>query len=346
LSQDLVAIGRDTGVLSVPRCQNCGAALTGPFCSACGQREHSRIISLGALLKEAIEDFWHVDSRLWRTLRSLVAKPGFLTVEFLAGRRVRYVPPFRLYLVFSILLFLLTSPLRDDTTNFVIAGDAASMKNTIDAAQAALAAKRAEFARNPQNSKLQDQIDELSGDLQDLRSLQSGSTKRGSECDQLSFSIFSWLGLQTRARAACHKITVDAGAGLARSFIDNLPKMMFAFLPLLALVNKVLYLRSRRFYVEHLLFFVHVQVFLFASISAIIIGNWLFALVPGGVHPPKIVSVAIAAGLLAYVYLSLRRVYGQGRFKTFIKFGILFFAYTICLAVTMVIAALYTALTL
>jgi len=77
-----------------------------------------------------------------------------------------------------------------------------------------------------------------------------------------------------------------------------------------------------------------------------VIGNWLFALVPGGVHPPKIVNAAVVAGLLAYVYLSLRRVYGQGRFKSFIKFGILVFAYTICLAVTMTAAALYTALTL
>jgi len=42
-----------------------------------------------ALLKEAVEDFWHVDSRLWRSLRALVVKPGFLTVEFLAGRRAR-----------------------------------------------------------------------------------------------------------------------------------------------------------------------------------------------------------------------------------------------------------------
>ncbi|HZF16920.1 MAG TPA: DUF3667 domain-containing protein [Steroidobacteraceae bacterium] len=89
MSQGLVAGGRDAGALSVAQCQNCGTPLAGPFCSECGQREHSRIISLGALLKEAVEDFWHVDSRLWRSLRALVVKPGFLTVEFLAGRRAR-----------------------------------------------------------------------------------------------------------------------------------------------------------------------------------------------------------------------------------------------------------------
>jgi hypothetical protein len=155
-----------------------------------------------------------------------------------------------------------------------------------------------------------------------------------------------WAALQPRARAACHKIAEDRGAGLIRAFFANLPKMMFIFLPLLAVVNKLLYLRSRRYYVEHLLFFVHLHVFLFLALSAILVGNSLFALVPGGVQPPKIVSTVLVLGLFAYTYLSLRRVYGQGRFKTFIKFGILMFAYTIALLLTTAVAFLYSALTL
>ena len=346
MSQDLLKTSREPGAIEAARCLNCGTPLTGPFCGACGQREHSRVISVGLLAKEAIGDIYHVDSRLWRTLQALIRKPGLLTVEFLAGRRARYVPPFRLYLVVSIVLFLLTAHLRDDSADLVIEGNTASVQNTINATQAALAARRAELARNPANRKLQDQIDELSGDLQGLRNLRSESARPGSVCDRVKFSIFGWTAMQTRARAACHKITVDHGAGLARSFIDNLPKMMFVFLPLLALVNKLLYLRSRRYYVEHLLFFVHVHVFLFLALSAIFIGNSLFALVPGGVHPPGIVSFAAVIGLLCYVFWSLRRVYGQGRFKTFIKFGILLIAYTIGLLLTTLVGFLYSALTL
>lgn len=346
MSRELQKGGLEPGAIDVARCLNCGTPLSGPFCSACGQREHSRIISLGLLAKEAVGDIYHVDSRLWRTLRALISKPGLLTVEFIAGRRARYVPPFRLYLVVSIVLFLLAAHLRDEDSALVMLDDPVSMQQAVDAAQAALAEKRAEFTRNPANRKLAAEIDGLSEQLQSLHGLQSEAAKPGSTCDRLSVSIFGWTALQPRIRAACHKITADRGASLARSFMNNLPKMMFILLPLVALVNKVLYLRSRRYYVEHLLFFVHLHVFLFLALSAILIGNALFALVPGGVHPPGIVSFLVVMALLSYVYLSLRRVYGEGGFKTFIKFGFLFIAYTISLLLTTVVGFLYSALTL
>ncbi len=58
---------------------------------------------------EAFESISHADSRLWRTLWYLLARPGFLTREFFAGRRVAYLPPFRLYLVISVLFFLVVT---------------------------------------------------------------------------------------------------------------------------------------------------------------------------------------------------------------------------------------------
>jgi len=84
---------------------------------------------------------------------------------------------------------------------------------------------------------LQEEVDELAGDLQELGALRAETTKPGSTCDRLGFSFFGWTGLQPRARAACRKISADRGAGLVHSFIDNLPKTMFVFLPLLALVR-------------------------------------------------------------------------------------------------------------
>jgi hypothetical protein len=342
-----VSTTADTGTaVSAARCQNCGTALTGPFCSACGQREQSRIVSLGSLLKDAVGDIYHLDSRIWRTLRALLTKPGFLTVEFLAGRRARYLPPFRLYLVVSIVLFLLTQHLRDLDTPVFVRSDPAQVAKLYAATQAALDAKRAELARGGSNERLRGQIDGLSQKLDELRAEQVALSKPGDGCDRLNFSFFGSKALQARTRAACKKIEADKGVGLTRTFIANLPKMMFIFLPILALVNKLLYLRSRRFYVEHLLFFVHLHVFLFLALSAVIVGNGLFAFVPGGVHPPAIVSTAVTLALFAYVYLAMRRVYGQGRFKTFIKFGFLFFAYTISLSITTVFTMLYSALTL
>ena len=95
------------------RCANCGVALAGLYCHACGQRHEPHIHSIGHFLAEAAESVTHADSRLWRTLLPLLFRPGFLTVEFFAGRRARYLPPIRLYLVLSVALFLVAGALPD-----------------------------------------------------------------------------------------------------------------------------------------------------------------------------------------------------------------------------------------
>jgi Protein of unknown function (DUF3667) len=95
-------------------CRNCGARLTGRFCSNCGQAADVHVPSTRELLHEALEGITHSDSRLWRTLGFLWFRPGRLTREFIAGRRVAYLPPFRLYLILSIVFFLIASvsPMR------------------------------------------------------------------------------------------------------------------------------------------------------------------------------------------------------------------------------------------
>ena len=87
-------------------CANCHAALDGEYCAACGQRHEPHVHTVAHFAGEAFESISHADSRLWRTLWYLLARPGFLTREFFAGRRVRYLPPFRLYLVISVVFFL------------------------------------------------------------------------------------------------------------------------------------------------------------------------------------------------------------------------------------------------
>jgi hypothetical protein len=94
-------------------CQNCGTPLAGHYCASCGQRHEPHIRSLPHFMAEAVETLTHADSRLWRTLGHLLARPGRLTREFLAGRRARYLPPFRLYVVVSLLYFVLIAVLPD-----------------------------------------------------------------------------------------------------------------------------------------------------------------------------------------------------------------------------------------
>jgi hypothetical protein len=92
--------------VTAPQCDNCGAPVAGKYCSRCGQRLEHKIHSVLHFVREATEDLTHADSRLWSTILALLFKPGFLTREFLSGRRVRYLPPLRLYLVLSVLFFL------------------------------------------------------------------------------------------------------------------------------------------------------------------------------------------------------------------------------------------------
>jgi len=81
-------------------------ALNGPFCSRCGQSEQAVIKHLSALMADLFEDFLGYDSRAMRTLRPLIFRPGLLSLEYFAGKRVSYVPPLRLYLFASIIFFL------------------------------------------------------------------------------------------------------------------------------------------------------------------------------------------------------------------------------------------------
>jgi hypothetical protein len=93
--------------VAIPRsCQNCAAALSGPYCGFCGQRALRLDVSLRELLHEGFHEFVHLDGRILLTLRLLFTRPGRLTAEMLAGRRQRYIAPIRLYLVASVLFFL------------------------------------------------------------------------------------------------------------------------------------------------------------------------------------------------------------------------------------------------
>jgi hypothetical protein len=97
------------------RCGNCGAELCGPYCHVCGQPIKGAIRPLASLLHDMADTLLNLDSRIFRTLLPLLLRPGFLTNEYFAGRRVRYVTPFRLYFFLSVASFLLVQ-INLDTT--------------------------------------------------------------------------------------------------------------------------------------------------------------------------------------------------------------------------------------
>ena len=102
-------------------CANCGARLADRYCGRCGQDSHVTL-TLRHFLHEFVEGLFHVDSTFWRTLRTLLIRPGLLTQEYLGGKRHSYSPPFRSYLVISIAYFILASILAAPASKVVSPG--------------------------------------------------------------------------------------------------------------------------------------------------------------------------------------------------------------------------------
>lgn len=116
-------------------CANCGAELKGEFCHECGQSIKSVIQPVSHMLEDAGDLFFHLDERIVHTLPPLYTKPGFLTLEYFSGRRVRYIAPFRLMFVFCLLAFFLVHLAISDTSMDIGSGKPA--KDDIAAFQAA-----------------------------------------------------------------------------------------------------------------------------------------------------------------------------------------------------------------
>jgi hypothetical protein len=89
-------------------CANCGTSLADRYCTHCGQDAHVTL-SIRHFIDEFLEGMFHFDSTFWRTFMPLLFRPGFLTAQYLSGKRKLYAPPLRSYLVLSLLYFVIAS---------------------------------------------------------------------------------------------------------------------------------------------------------------------------------------------------------------------------------------------
>ena len=103
------------------KCKNCGNEIDSDYCSACGQVYESRIKPFASLVRDFLGDIFVFDSRAALTIKKLIFHPGFLTKEYLQGKRVKYVPPTRLYVLLSLLLlFLISINTNQNSTKLMI----------------------------------------------------------------------------------------------------------------------------------------------------------------------------------------------------------------------------------
>ena len=340
-----------------PNCLNCGADLRGQYCGTCGQRARSRLISLWELLQDAFGDLFEIDSRLWRTLVPLLIRPGRLTRDYLEGRRARFMPPFRMFLVLSVIFFVVAffDP-QDDLSLLFEPEPEPTAEET--------AAKREEVAADV-NEALQELTEEgiidaeTAAEVADEVDGDAEFTIYGDNESGLNFQIDPETGecefsgqdklpdwakrrlTKERLEATCERIGADEGKTLGNLVLDNIPIALIVLLPFIALVLKALYPLSRRYFVEHLLFFIHFHAFFFLLLTLQILFSRLTSLL----HLPEAISILILVVasfyIPVYLYKAMRLVYGQGHFFTFVKYIALVVAYLAGATFTMMGALLF-----
>ena len=351
-----------------PICLNCGTRMRGQYCGNCGQRSRNRLISIWQLLREAFGDLLELDSRLWRTLLPLLIRPGQLTRDYLEGRRARYMPPFRTYLVLSVIFFvvaffnpteelkILFDPEPEPSAEEIAALEeqeaAATVKSEekIDIAIQRLEELDAE-GRLPDGL-----IAEIVDDDDDFE-VSFGSDGNGffEDCEKATISdegdLPEWVKKRftdERVQEICEKNKARGVENFGDAIVDNVPVALIVLLPLMAMVLKVLYPLSRRYFVEHLLFFVHFHAFFFLILILQIIFSRIVGLLgpeDGAVDSIGTLILVIASFYIpVYLYKAMRHVYGQGHLVTIPKYLILTIAYLAGATLTMFSAFLVAVL--
>ena len=354
----------------VEACLNCEARLEGQYCARCGQRARGRLISIWELIRDAVGDLFELDSRLWRTIIPLMFRPGRLTHDYLIGRRARFMPPFRTYLVLSVVFFLVAffDPERELGILYEPAAETAEIADTERSGQAQTAEEirrevleelaaegidlPADAARGarPEAPPAPEPGQEQGQDTDRERGLNIQVDEEGSpnfNCDLGDFEVSGpeWLTRRLtpeRLKHICDRVSADSGSFL-NQLLDNIPAALFVLLPLMALILKILYPLSKRYYVEHLLFVLHFHAFLFLILTLEVLfsrmATWLA--LPAMIHNLSVFVVSLYVPI--YLYKAMRRVYGQGRAITIPKYFVLLLTYLIGLIFILLFAAFYTA---
>ncbi|MEY2438656.1 MAG: hypothetical protein QOI34_41 [Verrucomicrobiota bacterium] len=313
-------------------CENCGAELAGRYCSQCGQPAIDYRRSFRHVIVDVLDSFLNWDSKFFATIGLLIARPWQLTNEFIAGKRARYLHPLRLYLLASILFFFavtygakslhfgaknispntraeikadldkenLPPEVRTKIEKALQDGSpvpkaAASPEEVIAPAQAHVTKEKPKDA-SPAAEKEQP-------------FLQFGPEKPNNQFEK-------WLEDRAKEKIGEHGTNAQL---FFVSMINNLPYMMLCSIPLFALVLKVLYIRNGIFYIDHLIYALHIHTFAYvATMSIGLITMGLNRAMPGTLAGWIIGLLWFA--FTVQIFLSIRRVYRQGWIKSFIKF--------------------------
>jgi Protein of unknown function (DUF3667) len=357
-------------------CLNCNARLEGLYCHICGQENREPRETVWGLITHFFYDITHFDGKFFTTIRYLLLKPGFLSREYIMGRRASHLNPIRMYVFTSAFFFLIFF-------NFIYKGDTKvvslkdvsvikSHQQAVDSTSARLARlqARADTVNAIFKQQIKEQIEDRKSELDKMQQdtaywrqlfdplhqrMQLGGRyyTTPQEYDSVQKSLPSAqrdgfiMGTAYRKSLEIKMKSADAGFSFDREisarFFKHFPQMFFISLPLFALLLKLLYLRRKYFYVEHGIFTIHYYcaTFIFMLLGYLLmqIPDWPVI----GFIGTLFSTLLVVYGLL-YLYLAMRRFYQQGWGKTLAKFVLLNLATLIVMTILMFIFLIFSAM--
>jgi hypothetical protein len=328
-------------------CLNCNAEIQGRFCHICGQENIEPKETVWHLISHFFQDITHFDGKFFSSLKYLVTKPGFLSTEYMIGRRASYINPIRMYVFTSAIFFLIFfSFFKIDNRSVVttnmngktyaqieamdsLAFDAFTKNVNKEDKKPALPMNRAGFKRyfdssanyvnvqfTPGNYTSKAQYDSL---------LQSGKKKHNWFERQM---IYKNIEINERFKGRKGEVF----STFSNSLLHSLPQMLFFLLPLFAGILKLLYIRRRNYYyVNHGIFSLHFYIFSFIAMLFMFGLSKLNSSLHWGIV--TFIEVMIGFGIFFYLYKAMRNFYKQRRAKTIIKFLLLSIMLYIAIAI-------------
>jgi hypothetical protein len=334
---------------SEKNCLNCGAYVEERYCTRCGQENVEIKESFGHLISHFFSDLTHYDSKLFTTLKDLLFKPGFLTKEYLAGRRTAYLHPIRMYVFVSFLYFLITLGFNnvENQTEEAIAQTAAqnAKKKMADSLTTMLSTgeKNQKYVKI-KDSILKSIISKINADsiqdpdftiifnlrYKDLVAFDSTQNLLPEQKKEKGF--VPWLYHRWLNTIRLYSVR-ETKLQIANKTVHFVPKMMFVLLPLFALLLKLFYNKKKYFYADHLILCVHFHTAVFLLFLTVNIISLLF---------PALSKYTDIQFLLVSIYLgfALSKTYNQSVLVTIFKVVALTIIYSIFVLAGYVILAL------
>src|SRR5213592_1540583 len=348
---------------ALTQCENCGALLTGHYCAQCGQAAVDYRRSFRHVVADVLDSFLNWDSKFFTTIALLILKPWRLTNEFLAGKRVRYVNPLRLYLLASILFFFAVNygakGINFDASKLGPkdrADLAAELKkeDLPPAAREKLEALLRDSSPSPApspatNTPSPTRAPTASSDVASQPTESANEQKKeygkiGARPfvafdDAKSTTPFErWI--EARAKEKMGEHGTKMGLFISTLF-SNLPYMMLCCIPLFAFVLKLLYVRRHIFYIDHLIYALHIHTFFYTAVMLIVLATiGLNRFASGPIAGWMIAFLWI--GFVTQIFLSIRFVYHQGWFISIFKFLFGGFVYFIVLVLALAVTFFVT----